>query len=1185
MNRRDEIRLSGLNMQYPIVFELRRESDGAVFPLGLINYHHRGAALELKDRQNIFADPESAKGYALTVYLGKNVIREKLRFRVCWNTIEKTGQFGVEFKEEMKSLTTRDERVSLSDNFAPSLTCQDPLDPNRKLFFKVKDVSQSGMLLSTSLSNKHLLAGMELRDCQMAIPGHDSIQGFKLKLTNTRQADQPDQFFVGVSFEQVTAGQLETLRTYLALFGQSKSSESRISGLSKAGFLSKKLKEGLTYRIISTSEEYRQLLELRFLGYKHHGKVKEGASVEEQGDGLDREGTLICAYLGGQMVASLELRFRDEATALRVEKMFAPEKLKGIDLDQVIEMNKFVIHPNVQGSDILVGMLQKAHAVVMARGARDVLCVATDQLANLYARIGFKKVGIKSPHPVLLGVFLHVMILHKATYMSADGINPHAWALVFEATQRHLEVLGVAKEVQFTRRQKVVKRLSALLCEIKARKKKKSRNSAPRPATVAPVPAQAEVAPAPIDAGGEGIPPQWTAQHMVVGIILPYIFEADRMIGAGAVDAILKELRIPRQYFLEQGNWVSVKFLDAFLDRFAKFGDLAELSQSAGERSLKPDMLGAKYFILKHLLTPDNAFKAGKKILPKINSSRTYEILECRPGKTVIRIGVTSKDLLPKHRESCLNFQANFLAYITLMTGRKGQLVKHGCCYDGADACTYEITWVPENRMLRRVLALVSALALGDYILNAINPRLGEALSSAWVLAAVQLLVIASLIRANRKLKDETARYDREFEEFEVAANNRYLHLQNTKNELSRRYSELLLLEETASSVLRSNELSEILRTTLDSVCSKFGFRRAFVMLTNESRTTLRTASIAGVQDDVESLWRFAVDVTVKRENMLVLSSVFHSGRSVLIRDVDQHLDTLNEASRRLIQSLGAKSFALVAIPATSGNWGVIVADRALDGALLQESDVQVLERLAHHLGIALDKQARLDSERRNRALFEKFVPAYAKRDLLSLGWEERETIAMFVDIRSYTEISSKLPPTAIASIVNGFYELVHTQAKKFNGYTDKYIGDGALVTWGYLDPITDSSEQAVLCAISMLEELGKLNAKLAGEGIAPLEIGLGIHRGRAVCGLFGCEERMEFTGIGSTLNAASRLQGLCKDLGASLVVSDRILDGISMATAKKLHVEPSVRLRGVPEPMRVGYLPAKAEEPQLKAG
>jgi len=1177
--------------------ELGSQGTGAeAFPtLKLINYHFGGACFEISAEDEILWNRLNPEKLVLELHLGSKCAQAKIQFRVCWQTPpQDSGQgrlIGVEFPQPMRRFySIRSRRYRANPHFLPTISARDPIDPHRQVFFQVLEISESGMLLSTSLTNRHLMTGMKLEQCSVSTPGKSVDNGVVLTIRNTRFG--PDKnthgFLVGVAISKCTAEYAELIRGYLSAFsagvsgsgghpGVQEREESRIETLSRSGFIGKKLKEKLSYKVITTEKEYDDLLKLRFKGYGHQGKIKEGTTWKDQGEALAAEGSLVCAYLGGEMIASMEFRFLETSKdfeKLRANRLVDIEKVaREMELEKVVEINKLVIHPKAQGSDVVVGLIQKVHAILVARGGFDILILATEKLTPLYRRIGFSTTGVSCAHPTIADTNLNLLLLRKNTYMRAHAINPYAWSVVYEIGQSFFEELGIADPIRFGVRKKIVRFLTQKMVERRERRNNKKRVKEAKKGARSQTKTQELQA----NALNARIDAKWTAQHFAAEIMLPYLLQADDMVGKSRVDLILSELGVPREYFLKHGNWISIPFLDAFLDAFADFGSASDLSMHAGQRAMRADILGLKYYILKHFMNPEDAFKISARLLPKFNLTRTYQVSDCQPGKVKISLGLTEANLLPKHRSSCLNWECNLGAYVELMTGQKASITKLSCCYSGDASCTYDIRWNAKTKTLTKILkilALIAPIALCFQIsLRSIATSPSEA-SLHTALFALGIAVIAMVKRGLRLENQQKAIRDK-MDQSEIASNERYSQLQASKEELERRYHELLLLQEASTAVMKNNDLRKILGVTLKNICEKFAFSRAFVMLVNEDKTMLRMEAIHGIGEHLEKLWDFKVNIAVTRDTPLVMSSVYHTGNPVMVRELKDHVILLNESSRKLIASLGAESFIMVPVPSSNGCWGVMVADKGK--SKVSEKDVELLQRVAHQLGIAIDKQAMLDEEKREKEYFKKFVPAYETTKIIrqtgSLGWELRETVAMFIDIAGYTAAMDRLSPSAAAGLVNGFYALVHASGKKFGAYTDKFIGDAVLLTWGYIDPIHGVTDNPVKCAMEIHSGLKSLNDDLARSGIPPVDFRIGIFKGTAVCGLFGCEERMEFTGIGSTLNAASRLQSLCKDHQAKIAISETVISGMSQELLKGWTIVEGISLRGLSKPIKVGFL------------
>jgi adenylate cyclase len=158
------------------------------------------------------------------------------------------------------------------------------------------------------------------------------------------------------------------------------------------------------------------------------------------------------------------------------------------------------------------------------------------------------------------------------------------------------------------------------------------------------------------------------------------------------------------------------------------------------------------------------------------------------------------------------------------------------------------------------------------------------------------------------------------------------------------------------------------------------------------------------------------------------------------------------------------------------------------------------------------------------------------------LSGVEEEITVMFVDMRSWTARASASPPTEIVEIMNDFFRVsVRAIEEEYRGMVNKYLGDGFMAIFGAGDSDSNHACDAVSAGREILRAVNELNEKFSAEGREPIQIGIGIHSGPAIVGSIGSPQRLEFTAIGSTVNVASRIQGLTKTVGRPLLVSEAV--------------------------------------------
>ena len=164
----------------------------------------------------------------------------------------------------------------------------------------------------------------------------------------------------------------------------------------------------------------------------------------------------------------------------------------------------------------------------------------------------------------------------------------------------------------------------------------------------------------------------------------------------------------------------------------------------------------------------------------------------------------------------------------------------------------------------------------------------------------------------------------------------------------------------------------------------------------------------------------------------------------------------------------------------------------------------------------------------------------------VGLGAGKRQRVCvLFADIRGFTSRSEQSPPEAIIELLNGYFAQMTEVIHKHGGVVDKFIGDGIMAFFGAPQSLEHPERSSLEAAQEMLIRLQRYNQSLSGRGIAPITIGIGIHAGDVILGYIGSEARHEYTAIGDTVNAASRLESMTKELAYPIVCSSAVADGV----------------------------------------
>lgn len=144
---------------------------------------------------------------------------------------------------------------------------------------------------------------------------------------------------------------------------------------------------------------------------------------------------------------------------------------------------------------------------------------------------------------------------------------------------------------------------------------------------------------------------------------------------------------------------------------------------------------------------------------------------------------------------------------------------------------------------------------------------------------------------------------------------------------------------------------------------------------------------------------------------------------------------------------------------------------------------------------------------------------------------EERHVAVLFTDIVGFTPVSEGLSAAETAAFINAHLTLVGEAVERNGGTIDKYIGDSVMAFWGAPEALAHPSAPAAQAALDIARAIALDNRRRAGEGLPPVRLRIGLHVGPLVVGDIGAPQRVNYTVIGDTVNIASRLETLGREI------------------------------------------------------
>jgi len=179
------------------------------------------------------------------------------------------------------------------------------------------------------------------------------------------------------------------------------------------------------------------------------------------------------------------------------------------------------------------------------------------------------------------------------------------------------------------------------------------------------------------------------------------------------------------------------------------------------------------------------------------------------------------------------------------------------------------------------------------------------------------------------------------------------------------------------------------------------------------------------------------------------------------------------------------------------------------------------------------------------RTTFQKYVSPAIVEEILSdptniqLGGRKAHVTIFFSDVRGFTTISEKLDPQALSDLLNSYLTPMTDLVFKNRGTLDKYMGDAIMAFFGAPIGYKDHAKWACRCALQHLVKLKELQAEYERKGLPQIDIGIGLNTGDVSVGNMGSETVRSYTVMGDAVNLASRLEGITKQYGVRVIISE----------------------------------------------
>ena len=395
-----------------------------------------------------------------------------------------------------------------------------------------------------------------------------------------------------------------------------------------------------------------------------------------------------------------------------------------------------------------------------------------------------------------------------------------------------------------------------------------------------------------------------------------------------------------------------------------------------------------------------------------------------------------------------------------------------------------------------------------------------------------------------------------------------------------------------SQAISREIVLSQLLTQLIKVMVENAGAQSGYLILETEGELLIEAEAMA--DGEITVLQSMPLEFVKPDASLPLLSSavVNYAARtreSVVLTDA-QHEG--NFTSQPYIQNFQVKSVLSVPLVTQGQLRGVVYLENNLTTGAFTQERVEIVQLLSGQAAIAISN-AKLysqlqESERQIKQLYdaskrfvpEQFLSFLEKKSIVDveLGDRvEREMTVLFSDIRDFTTISEGLTPRQNFAFINEYLGYMEPQIQKYGGFIDKYIGDAIMALF------PNSADDALKAAIAMLQELKTYNSYRQQRNLNPLQIGIGLHTGKLILGTVGGFGRMDGTVIGDAVNLSSRVEGLTKTYGVSLLITHQTLARLNNPWEYDLRFIEQVRAKG--KAKAVGLFEVfSADPPELRS-
>ncbi|NEQ36871.1 MAG: AAA family ATPase [Okeania sp. SIO3I5] len=383
---------------------------------------------------------------------------------------------------------------------------------------------------------------------------------------------------------------------------------------------------------------------------------------------------------------------------------------------------------------------------------------------------------------------------------------------------------------------------------------------------------------------------------------------------------------------------------------------------------------------------------------------------------------------------------------------------------------------------------------------------------------------------------------------------------QGTSTSNDTEFLDLATVIKSTTAISSEIVLEKLLATLMDILIENAGAQRGILILVHGEGLFIEATKEEN-SDQISVLQ----SIPVSEFQMVASKIVYYVARTRKTIVLNNATCEGNFTDDPYIQQYQCQSIACTPLINQGKLQGIIYLENNLTTGAFTRERMALLRTLASQAAISLENARLYNNITKLNQAYERFVPAQFLSFLdknsivdVQLGDQvERKMTVLFSDIRDFTTISEKMTPAENFAFINEYLGYMEPQIQAHGGFIDKYIGDAIMALFA------NSADDAVQGAIAMLQELKKYNLSRQENHLKPLRIGVGLHTGVLMLGTVGGFGRMDGTAIGDAVNLSSRVEGLTKTYGVSLLITDKTLAHLNDPLKYDLRFIAQVKAKG----------------------